>query len=680
MQEPRAVTPSRVSAGLAWLSLLPALGVAAAQAVWPWPFFSDDAFVSLRYADRLLHGEGLTWTDGARVEGYSNLLWVLGCASLGALGLDLVLAARLLGACCTAAALWLLARALRPIDLRTATLAAGAPLLVATAGTTLAWTLGGLEGPMMLLWLAWGFGALARHLAASPEPQRWSARTLLACSAPFALGCWTRPDGPLWAAGAGLGLGIAALRGGLLPAARPVAWFALLPIAALAAQVAFRLAYYGEWVPNTTWVKAPFDPGSADGVHYVLNALWWQQGLAWPALLGLGALAAGRGTRHVAWTLALPLLLWFAYLVWIGGDHFPGHRLLHGALAPMALLAGAGCRCFAASWRATLSCAAGALAFAALGLWLSRTDPRSSEIRGETWEWSGKVVGAALARAFPGERPLLAVDAAGAVPFYSRLPALDMLGLCDRTVARTPYREWLHDVRARGEVQLPPGHLRGNGAYVMERRPDLMMFGPPPGRPVPLFVSALEFESDPRFLRGYRCALLDLGEHEIAPPHRESVVASLWVRLDGRAGVRADGERIEIPAWLFGAYTMPRPLMMKWLPPPPDSAEGAAVVAERGKAWQWYQERSAVAVPGPAGTLELELRGSTAGFRWPLAAGTWRLQVEPAGAAAASAAGCPPGPAPGTFVVAQDGETILELARPGEAVARVRCVVLVREP
>jgi hypothetical protein len=67
------------------------------------PFLTDDALISLRYARRLLDGAGLTWTDGERVEGYTNLLWVLGVAAVGALGIDLVDAARLLGFTCTVA-------------------------------------------------------------------------------------------------------------------------------------------------------------------------------------------------------------------------------------------------------------------------------------------------------------------------------------------------------------------------------------------------------------------------------------------------------------------------------------------------------------------------------------------------------------------------------------------------
>ena len=34
-----------------------------------WNYTADDAYISLRYAHRLMNGQGLTWTDGERVEG-----------------------------------------------------------------------------------------------------------------------------------------------------------------------------------------------------------------------------------------------------------------------------------------------------------------------------------------------------------------------------------------------------------------------------------------------------------------------------------------------------------------------------------------------------------------------------------------------------------------------------------
>ena len=63
-----------------FLLILVAVAMLAGFAGWCtyyYPFFSDDAFISLRYAERLVEGHGLTWSDGDRVEGYSDLLWVL---------------------------------------------------------------------------------------------------------------------------------------------------------------------------------------------------------------------------------------------------------------------------------------------------------------------------------------------------------------------------------------------------------------------------------------------------------------------------------------------------------------------------------------------------------------------------------------------------------------------------
>src|SRR6187401_920414 len=59
-------------------------------------FYNDDALISLRYAQNLLHGNGLVWNPGERVEGYTNFLFVLGVSALGAVGVDLEAASRLI--------------------------------------------------------------------------------------------------------------------------------------------------------------------------------------------------------------------------------------------------------------------------------------------------------------------------------------------------------------------------------------------------------------------------------------------------------------------------------------------------------------------------------------------------------------------------------------------------------
>src|SRR5262245_7687999 len=79
------------------LVLAVALGTLAVHALYYMPFIADDALISLRYAKRLIDGSGLTWNSGERVEGYSNLLWVLSSSAMGMAGVDLITAVRVLG-------------------------------------------------------------------------------------------------------------------------------------------------------------------------------------------------------------------------------------------------------------------------------------------------------------------------------------------------------------------------------------------------------------------------------------------------------------------------------------------------------------------------------------------------------------------------------------------------------
>ena len=72
------------------------------------------------------------------------------------------------------------------------------------------------------------------------------------------------------------------------------------------------------------------------------------------------------------------------------------------------------------------------------------------------------------------------MNPAGALPYESRLPAIDMLGLNDREIALTP-------VDRLGAGRLA-GHEKGNGQSVFRRRPGVILFGgvkleSPPGEP-----------------------------------------------------------------------------------------------------------------------------------------------------------------------------------------------------
>ncbi|MCA8949105.1 MAG: hypothetical protein KDE27_06370, partial [Planctomycetes bacterium] len=536
------------------------------------------------------------------------------------------------GGLCTLAAFWLLAAAARPRNLATTLGAALAPLLIAAAPQVMGWTTGGLEGPLAFALLVGGLlGVLDDGERHADVTDGRVARLLGLCwrSVPFALLVWTRPDGPLFAATVGLALALRELpANGLRRALLAALAFGALPALALAAQVAFRWFYYGDLVPNTAHVKVELGADAwRIGVAYVTDALYALQGIAWPALGAVLWLLLRRRARAALPVLLLPLLGWLGYLAAVGGDHFVCYRLLHPALAPLGLLVAWAARHLGHSRIALAVLAVATLTGTAANVALDRTLPLCTMVRDEQWEWQGKVVGEVLGEAFEARQPTIAVAAAGAVPFYSRLPALDLLGLCDRTIARTKTPAWAAAAAAAGGLVRPQGHLRGNGDYVMTRAPDLIQFGTPPGMPLPVFLSGIEFEGDPRFLDGYRLIVIDVPKRDWAHGLGGALTTYLWVRVEGRAGVARSDGRLEIPGHLLGGYRLPMPLIARYEPQTPERRAELVRLAER-----LGPQRAFGVVPAAGGALELRIRRAASvalELELPADAGAWHARVEP---------------------------------------------------
>lgn len=601
------------------VAILAAALLAAGIARNAWPWMVDDAFISLRFAERLVDGHGLTWTDGERVEGYSNLLWVLLTALCGWLGCDWLTAVRALGVACTLGTFAVLLAS----DLVPARLPARlAVAILAALGTTSVWAIGGLEAPLMSLLLAAAMANLHAALAgrgdrrdAGPGPAA-IRRPLLGAGTALALACWTRPDAPLWAAfaaGAVLVFG----RGSAADRLRRLAWLLLPVAAAVLLQLGFRLVYYGDWLPNTG--RAKVSPSAASrraGLDYVAAAALGMRMLLLPAALGVLALPLRRARPIVAFAL-VGTLAWWAYVWNVGGDAFPQSRLLVPTLAPLTVLAAHGLDRIASLGRAG-SWSAGALAVLAIvGARVDAEAPPDPRHRLSDWEWSGLAAGEWLGRAFAERQPLLAVDAAGAVPFASRLPCLDMLGLCDRTIAATPVDP------AGGFVA---GHARANGAYVLSRRPDLVMFGIPPGAPQPQWLGGRQLEADPAFLRDYRVVLFHTGPTELADGRRIDLRLTLWTRVGGRVGVRRDPDGVRVPGYLLGSYR--QPFSFFTLPDDPAAVARRAAAMEAGA--QWWLAAAVVGVLAADGDVVGEVRrgGELMLAELPLAPGEYRLAAD----------------------------------------------------
>ncbi|MBM4363355.1 MAG: hypothetical protein FJ104_11785, partial [Deltaproteobacteria bacterium] len=495
------------------------------------PFFFDDSFISLRYARRFLDGQGLTWTDGERVEGYTNFLWVLLVAVIGFVTrAELVDVARIAGIACMGAALLGVLHAARPSRASEILPAAALLASLAISGPVAAWATGGLEQALLAALVSWGFALLLPVLAMDRPGFRalWPSGLLLG------LAGLTRPDGILFAAIGAAGIVLA--RGFRWASFGVALRLGALPIALYAAQLLGRYAYYGSWVPNTFHAKAHANlPRLLAGIRYVLERPSPQPlYAALPLILGAAVMVPASRRRVIV--LILPALAYAAYVATIGGDIMPERRHLVACTFLLALATIEPLRALAASPRRGAAVAAQVLSLAlvaAFGAQQLRDPDRFAATR-MTWAWTGKPVGRFIRDAFGQQSPLLAVDAAGSTPYYAGVPALDMLGLNDAWLARHPPANIGHGSLA---------HELGDARYVLRRAPDLVMFHMPPGSQKPEWRAGHDLVRLPEWKRLYQLVRFDTGG-------KKPVTLVVWVRREsGRIGIVREAGRVDLPGF-----------------------------------------------------------------------------------------------------------------------------------
>jgi hypothetical protein len=458
-----------------WRSaLLLCAGLAVGLGLLYGPCTQDDAFISFRYAQNLVEGHGLVYNPGERVEGFTNLLWTLLLAVPLALGLDPVAASTAMGL--AAAGLAVLTTGLlaaRLLPERAGPAAALAGLLLAADPQAALEAVEGLETSLHMAIVAVVALRLGRELAGPLGP-----RAHLGSGALLAVLCLSRPEAPLLAAGLHFGLIAGAARRGTARAALVRAVVAAGPAVLLVLGLtAFRLAYYGEPLPNTFYAKtggAALERGLGYlAVHLQDHPVQWGA-----AVIGLVAL---RG-RPLGQALAGATLAQLAYVAWVGGDFKPTGRFVMPVLPLMAALGAAGLLQSRPLGRPRVL----ALLGAALVV-------RSVQVYGVCAEWadirhanmeSRRTLGLFLRDSLPPDT-LIAIHSAGAVPYYAGLPTIDMWGLTDHHIARAPVPDF---------GQGMAGHERGDPAYVFGREPALYL---PEDK---MFVlRAIELQPEPGF-------------------------------------------------------------------------------------------------------------------------------------------------------------------------------------
>jgi hypothetical protein len=449
--------------------------VALAQLIFFSRYAVDDAYISFRYARNLAHGLGLVFNPGEHVEGFTNFSFTVLIAPAFWLGVDPLVWAR--GISTIALVLIFI------LTWRLAGLYVRDPLhrllplaLLALSPALYYWSMAGLETVVFACAFLW---ALYLELAGNRSFVYPAAHLFLIL---------TRPEGFLASA---------ILWAHRFWQQRRIEWRLVLPyVAGALAYVGLKAAYYGSLVPNTFLAKVTGSHLSHQTLAFLVDQPLAMVGLA-------GFVAAWRPA------LLLPGVLLVTFLVVpevLGGDGMPYYRFYVHLLPLIAL--GATLAVLRFSSRAgraiAWSLVGVALAWSLIGypfhvmpavLYTNRI----VEVGRLAGEWVKSNTGAS---------DWIAVNTAGALPFHAERPCIDMLGLCDSTIARSDPKGFVPN------VAIGPGHAKGDGEYVLRRRPALIVFGNSAGSRAPLYVSDQQMAASADFheLYAFRGAILEQPE------------------------------------------------------------------------------------------------------------------------------------------------------------------------
>ena len=280
----------------------------------------DDAYITFRTVDNLIHGYGARWNVAERVQSYTHPLWMLLLAAVELVTREPYFTSIALSLVLSIVAVMLLALRLAS----TAWQAATALLVLASARAFVDFSSSGLDNALSHALLAWYLVRLTRPIAPAAAWQPIAIASLVVVN---------RQDLALL-------LGPSVLAYVLVDRSRRTWRTIALGVAPVVAWELFSVVYYGFLVPNTAFAKMhtgiPERELLAQGARYLQESL-----LHDPLTLTVIVVSIVTGLRGStrARMLALGQCLYLGYTVWVGGDFMSGRFLAAPLFVGVAQLA-----------------------------------------------------------------------------------------------------------------------------------------------------------------------------------------------------------------------------------------------------------------------------------------------------------------------------------------------------
>ncbi|MBD9414316.1 hypothetical protein IB234_07060 [Pseudomonas sp. PDM16] len=419
-----------------FLGLVALFALGIFHVVLYWFYQPDDAFIYSVYVKNWVSGGGLTF-NGELVEGFSSVSWTLLSAMIAWWGVEPLQAAKYLGLASYMGAAALLLLVHRRLEGFTQQWPGLALLSMFFSFPLLAlWGPAAMEGILFALLLV--ASCYFCFLAFDTSQVRYFA--LL--GAIFGGLAVTRPEG-----GAFFGAILAYTASRLLLRKR-VSWggvvvSSMVFLLIVGLLLLWRYSMFGELFPTTVSAKTGnLTEQIRVGIGYVSRFAAEYFYLILPYLLATALLIRrGGGTGWWAWLVFIHVGGYFAFNILVGGDWMIGYRFLM-PVVPLMIST-----CALALCGLPRSAALLPLAFAGYSVWLSTQ--LYTEARTERMATEGDVImGKHIAEMqLPPDSRIAVVDA-GAIPYFSGLPTIDMVGLNNQHISRLPggfMQKWDND-------------------------------------------------------------------------------------------------------------------------------------------------------------------------------------------------------------------------------------------
>ena len=499
----------RLHAPSSWLLGLAMLALIVLCVRMNGTFFHDDAFITLRYARHLREGLGPIWNrQGPRVEGFTSPLHMMLVSAVSATRIPMPMVARIVNVTSHLALLLFIF-----LHLKRRVGAAGAQLgvtLVAASWIFLVWDLGGLEAVLYAALVTMGV-LIATDALRFDGPRRRQA--LILGSFILTIATLARPEGSLLLAGSML-LIVIAPRMPRSEKLKTLAWAVGLAALVLVPVEVFRVIYFHQIAPNTMYAKIG---GISHRALFILGLRYLKHFALAPPYLVFLTLAAGIysfGKKTLAFGDAM---IWMfvgisaLFIMVSGGDHMYAYRFCLPTYSLLAVLL-------------VLHLAHNGLlnrplsrsvvfAGVALVLLLQAFPPGLNPKNSDVTTSRGRAVGLYIQSHWrPGS--VVALGTAGSTPFYAdNMQYIDTLGLNDTEIAHRK------NIPENGPWTHLVGHLKGDGASVLRRRPDYMILGPVDGTTPELqervyFIGDYEIGTSPILKQEYQPCMVPLSDEK----------------------------------------------------------------------------------------------------------------------------------------------------------------------